>query len=206
MKILNLYCGIGGNAKSFQGHEVTAVEYNPQIAAIYKEHFPDHTVIVGDAVDYLINHFNEFDMIWASPPCPTHSRVRKSLAIKKRSDGSTFVQNKPVLPDMTLYGIIIFLQHYFNGIYVVENVLPYYDPLLPAYKIGRHLFWSNVDLSNIKVEKVKGFSDTWIDLAEIKGFDLSHVKGLDKRLLLRNAVDYRISNAIMERIEKSCQK
>ena len=36
MKVLNLYAGIGGNRKLWGGVEVTAVELNPDIAAIYK--------------------------------------------------------------------------------------------------------------------------------------------------------------------------
>lgn len=32
MKILNLYCGIGGNRKSWgKDHDITAVEINPEI-------------------------------------------------------------------------------------------------------------------------------------------------------------------------------
>ena len=74
MKILNLYAGIGGNRKLWgNDHEITAVEYDNKIAAIYKDFFPNDNVIVGDAHQYLIDHYSEFDFIWSSPPCPTHS-------------------------------------------------------------------------------------------------------------------------------------
>ena len=74
MKILNLYAGIGGNRKLWgDEHEITAVEINPKIAECYKKLFPNDNVIVGDAHEYLRQHFREFDFIWASPPCPTHS-------------------------------------------------------------------------------------------------------------------------------------
>jgi hypothetical protein len=36
LKVLNLYCGIGGNRKLWQNVDVTAVEYNEEIASIYK--------------------------------------------------------------------------------------------------------------------------------------------------------------------------
>ena len=75
LKILNLYAGIGGNRKLWEGHEVTAVEFNPEIAKIYQDLFPNDKVIVGDAHQYLLEHYKEFDFIWASPPCPTHSRM-----------------------------------------------------------------------------------------------------------------------------------
>ena len=69
MKILNLYAGIGGNRKLWgDEHDITAVELMPEIAKIYKELYPNDTVIVGDAHEYLRLHFREFDFIWASPP------------------------------------------------------------------------------------------------------------------------------------------
>ena len=77
MKILNLYAGIGGNRKLWgDEHEITAVEYNPEIASIYRDFFPNDTVLVEDAHEYLLKHYNEFDFIWASPPCQSHSRAR----------------------------------------------------------------------------------------------------------------------------------
>lgn len=41
MKILNLYCGIGGNRKLWQNGEVTAVELNESIAKFYGDHYPN---------------------------------------------------------------------------------------------------------------------------------------------------------------------
>jgi len=78
IKVLNLYCGIGGNRKGWDSDkvEVTAIEYKAEIAAIYKELFPMDKVIVADAHKYLEEHYKEFDFIWSSPPCPTHSRMR----------------------------------------------------------------------------------------------------------------------------------
>lgn len=69
MKILNLYAGIGGNRKLWgDEHEITAVEYKPEIAKIYQDFFPNDKMVVGDAHQYLLGHFNEFDFIWSSPP------------------------------------------------------------------------------------------------------------------------------------------
>ena len=85
MKILNLYAGIGGNRKLWgDKHEVTAVEIDPEIAKIYQDFFPKDKVVVGDAHQFLLEHYKEFDFIWSSPPCPTHSRLRKAMQeIKK---------------------------------------------------------------------------------------------------------------------------
>ena len=128
------------------------------------------------------------------------------MAYKTNKDGNKWRQNKPVLPDMSLYSIIIFLQHEedFKGKYVVENVIPYYEPLIKADKIGWHLFWSNVDLSDIELNDLKATHDSSIkDMEVAKGFDLDGVSipGIDKRTLLRNAVDKEISDAIMLQVE-----
>jgi site-specific DNA-cytosine methylase len=69
--------GIGGNRKLWDGDiEITAVEIDPKIAKIYQDFFPNDKVIVSDAHQYLLEHFKEYDFIWSSPPCPTHSRMR----------------------------------------------------------------------------------------------------------------------------------
>jgi DNA (cytosine-5)-methyltransferase 1 len=54
---------------------------------------------------------------------------------------------------MKLYEEIIFLQHFYKGKYCIENVTPYYEPLIPAQKVGRHLFWSNFYIKPIKQPK-----------------------------------------------------
>ena len=114
MKILNLYAGIGGNRKLWgDGHEITAIEYDENIATIYKDLFYQDTVLVMDAHKYLLDHYREFDFIWSSPPCPSHSRMRMNHKVK-------------IYPDMSLYQEIIFLQKFFKGKWVVENVIPCY--------------------------------------------------------------------------------
>lgn len=205
MKILNLYAGIGGNRKAWgNDNEVTAIEYDENIAKIYKENFPNDTVIVTDAHQYLMEHFREFDFIWSSPPCPTHSRVRKQLAFKKKKDGTIYEQNKPVYPDMTLYEEIIFLDNYFNGYYVVENVVPYYEPLIKPQKLGRHLFWSNFELPPQNFG-ARGSFDNTLELANKLGYDISKWKNVNKKLLLRNCVENDVSIYIYNNLLKTLQ-
>jgi DNA (cytosine-5)-methyltransferase 1 len=129
MKILNLYCGIGGNRKKWEGHEVTGVENDPAIAKIYQDLFPKDTVIIGDAHQYLLDHYQEFDFIWSSPPCPSHSKARFGLGV-----GSGKV--KGIYPDMRLYQEIIFLDKHFKGKFCVENVMAYYKPLIDLRRWG----------------------------------------------------------------------
>lgn len=150
MKVLNLYAGIGGNRKLWKDVEVTAVEINPEIAKIYQDFFPEDKVIVGDAHQFLLEHYEEFDFIWSSPPCPSHSRIRKLHT--HSPDGIRKAQNKAIYPDMKLYEEILFLEGYFKGKWVVENVISWYEPLIEPVKVQRHYFWSNFIIHKINVE------------------------------------------------------
>ena len=134
LKILNLYSGIGGNRKLWgDDHEITAVEYEPEIAKIYQDFFPNDKVIVADAHQYLLEHFKEYDFIWSSPPCPSHSKIRNQA-------GVGCGQNEAIYPDMKLYEEIIFLQYFFKGKYCVENVIGYYKPLIAPQEINLHYY------------------------------------------------------------------
>lgn len=143
MKILNLFSGAGGNRALWgDSHEITAVEINETIANAYADMFPGDKVIITDAMKYLIDHYSEFDFIWASPPCPDNSRAKFSTAGYGSKINAYF-------PDLRLYQIIIFLKKWYKGYYLVENVIPYYDVLIPpAAKIGRSLFWCNFKIPN----------------------------------------------------------
>ena len=180
MRILNLYAGVGGNRKLWDGHTVTAVENEQYIADAYAHLYPEDTVIVADAHQYLLDHCGEFDMIWSSPPCPTHSRMRNSL-----------VKSKPVYPDMMLYEEIIFLKHFYRGIWVVENVTPYYKPLIePTAIVERHLVWSNKPIKSKTFQrKYAGriTDQSKETLAATYGIELPEGTK-NQRKLLRNAV------------------
>jgi len=181
LKALNLYSGIGGNRKLWQNVKVTAIELNPVIAKIYQDFFPDDTVIVTDAHEYLLSHFKEYDFIWSSPPCPTHSRARYW------GYGSGKIQ--AVYPDITLYQEIIFLQHFAKGLWVVENVQPYYIPLIPGKAIGRHLFWSNFNIPVIETEDADINQGNISEWQKLHGFDISNYKLNTRRdKVLRNCV------------------
>lgn len=153
MRILNLYSGVGGNRK-YWGGNITAVELNPAIAAVYERLYPTDTVIVGDAHQYLLDHYEEFDFIWSSPPCQTHSKMAKATRHKLRR-----------YPDMGLYQEIIFLQHFFRGIWCVENVIPFYSPLIAPQVRGRHAYWSNFDIPDYSESTPPNF----VNLCNIAG-------------------------------------
>lgn len=182
MKILNLYCGIGGNRKLWEGYEITAVDNNPVLCSIYEDYFSKDTVICGDAHQYLLEHFNEFDFIWSSPPCQSHSSFRQNICVRFRG-------TPPVYPDMKLYQEILFLQGNFDGKWVVENVKPYYEPLIKPTKIlQRHLFWSNFEIADAEFKKDNIRTAQVPDLQKLYGYDLSKYKIENKRQILRNCV------------------
>jgi len=186
MKILNLYSGIGGNRKLWEGHEVTAVEYDKDIAAVYKELFPEDKVVVADAHQYLLDHFKEFDFIWSSPPCPTHSVTNHFL----------HAQGNVRYPDMGLWQEIVFLKKWFKGKWVVENVKSYYPPLWPPTTIDRHYFWSNFEIEPLEVKRdfnicnARASTRSKTDLSQLEKYHgIKLPEGTKrKRLLLRNCV------------------
>jgi DNA (cytosine-5)-methyltransferase 1 len=104
---------------------------------------------------------------------------------------------------MTLYQQIILLKHYCKGSWVVENVRPYYKPLMPAVKLGRHLVWSNLDLEDTPTQKDCGFiSKSAVQLEGRYGFYLADVpfKGVRKSTILRNLVNPEIGEYILSRV------
>jgi len=191
MKILNLYSGIGGNRHLWgDAHEITAVEIDKNISSIYQEKFPHDKIVNTDAHSYLLYHYEEYDFIWSSPPCPSHSRICYSQKEKK-------------FADMSLYEEIILLQSWFKGKYVVENVIPYYEYLIkPTTIIGRHPYWTNFEVSHLEVKN--------IDIARSNADELSEYLGIPKpkyksRLLLRNSVEPKIGLHLLKESQKEKQ-
>ena len=205
-KILNLYACLGGNRYKWDevlqeanitDYEITAVELDPELARLYKERFPNDVVIIADAHQYLLDHYKEFDFIWTSPPCPSHSRARYWNASNYETT------TKPIYPDMTLYQEILFLEHWYKtGKYVVENVIPYYEPLIEPKKRGRHLYWTNFNLPTKINERKCNIISSRIDevnlLSQFHDYEFRKYNGtqrIDK--IARNLVDYEAGKTIL---------
>lgn len=202
IKVLNLYAGIGGNRKLWKDAEVTAVENKPKIAEIYQKFFPEDNIIVADAHKFLLEYFQEFDFIWSSPPCPSHSRMHLLNV--------NIGQSQPKYPDMKLYEEIIFLQQFAECKWVVENVISYYDPLIKPQISGRHTFWANFKISNIKIPsgEIKGKdSNDMSRKTKRKGFD---IRGLDlghrKDQIMNNCVEPELGLHVFNCAFKDIQK
>jgi len=184
IKILNLYAGIGGNRKLWGNeHEVTAVEIDERIAGVYKGNFPNDNVVVTDAHQYLLDHYEEFDFIWASPPCPTHSKLCFSQLIKQYID-------------VKLYQEIVLLRSWFKGKWCIENVIPYYEPLIkPTVELGRHFFWSNFKILPKEFKNIDVSRSTQEELAE--DLDMP-IPRHNARRLLRNCLKPTIAKHILD--------
>ena len=198
MKILNLYACLGGNRYKWNevknDIEVTAVELDPECAKLYQERFPNDNVIVADAHQYLLDHYKEFDFIWSSPPCPTHSRARYwSIGANGK---------KPVYPDMKLYQEILLLDFHFKGKYIVENVIPYYQPMLNPKKRNRHLYWTNFNLPTDLKDRTANVCQGKNELNKLSKFheyDFNKYEGQQSKIkIARNLVDYEAGRTIFE--------
>ena len=199
MKILNLYACLGGNRYKWNevkaDIEVTAIELDPELAKLYQDRFPNDKVVIADAHQYLLEHYQEYDFIWSSPPCPTHSRARY-WAIGANG-------KNPIYPDMKLYEEIIFLEHHCKSKYVVENVIPYYKPLIDAKEKDRHLYWTNFNLPNtINSRHFNGMCQGKGELErliEFHEYDFRKYKGRQVLIkIARNLVDYEAGKTIFE--------
>jgi DNA (cytosine-5)-methyltransferase 1 len=205
LKILNLYAGIGGNRTLWGNkHNIVAVEQDKRIAKIYKERFPEDNIILGDAHAYLVKHFEEFDVIWTSPPCITHSRLNIPRLGRKGIEKNAI---SPRYADMALYQEILLLQtfHLPNQKYIVENTFPYYQPLIrPTQRIGRHLIWSNVrfnvDIADGRYGKDK---DDVKKMQKALGIHLEKREEFDNikwRQLFRNCFDPKVAGQMLEQV------
>jgi len=202
IKVLNLYCGIGGNRKLWENVEVTAIENNAEIAKIYSDFFPKDNVIIADAHSFLEEHFSEYDFIWSSPPCQSHASFRQNINVRFRG-------SKAKYPDFKLYEEIVFLRANAKCKWVVENVSPYYEPLIkPTIKLQRHLFWSNFIIEK-KEFRCDYLRNNWTigGLSKHHAIDLSCYKLKNKRQILRNCMfspigDYIFKEAFNESLIK----
>jgi len=190
MKILNLYAGIGGNRHLWGNkHEITSVEIDEDIAREYKKKFPNDTVVIGDAHQYLLDHYKEFDFIWSSPPCPTHSRLCTAMPIKK-------------YPDMTLYQEIIFLMKWFKGFWVVENVVPYYEPLIkPSFELDRHLFWSNFKVEFKEFPRLGFYKKGTTNQSMCEFHNIPYPNCKENRKVIRNCVNPKVAKYILDNLK-----
>ena len=114
VKVLELFSGthsVGKVAKE-KGWEVVSLDLN-------------NADINIDILEwnYMIYDSNEFDIIWASPPCDTFSMMRRSWIGRKNSKfGDNIITNELLDNDMIENGLPI--------VYKVLEIIEYFDPKL----------------------------------------------------------------------------
>lgn len=108
-RLLDLFCGAGGAGEGYRraGFDVTGVDNRPM---------PNnpHTFIQADALEYVVGHGHEYEVIHASPPCQAYSR-----AVTSRSSrwNDTLGKDEPALVE-DVRDILMQL----HVPYVIENV------------------------------------------------------------------------------------
>ena len=111
MRLLDLFCCEGGAGTGYAqaGFDVVGVDIAPQPRYPFEFH-------QADAIEYVTQHWREFDAIHASPPCQAYS-------ITKHSHG----KEHPDLLEPTRAALVA------TGLpYIIENVVgaPLIDPVL----------------------------------------------------------------------------
>lgn len=136
MKFLDLFCGAGGSSMGYRraGFAVVGVDIAPQ------PHYP-FEFHQGDALLFLLEHWDEFDAFGASPPCQKFTKA----AMQWRKNGHEYADLVSATRDALVST---------EKPYVIENVpgAPLRDPILLCgamfgLQVYRHrLFESNVPL------------------------------------------------------------
>ncbi len=202
ISILDLFAGVGGTARGIQSFLIekqipftyVAIDSDLETCKAHVINNPLSQVICSDALYFLKKYYSYFDFIWASPPCQTHSRLN-------------FLKKWHSTPDDTLWKTISFLKS-INISFVVENVRPYYEPLIkPTIIIDRHCFWSDIPLVFFDVpKKPKPFN-----FMELKDWETYHgLKSvnktyMEKRQSLRNVVNPLLARGVFKQVYSPIQ-
>jgi DNA (cytosine-5)-methyltransferase 1 len=104
---------------------------------------------------------------------------------------------------MSLYQEIIFLDNFFKGKYCVENVIPFYEPLISGNKRGRHIYWTNFLLPSVLTNRKNPDLTRTPNIVDVLSvfhdYDFNKYKGKQsKQKMARNLVDYEAGKVILD--------
>jgi DNA (cytosine-5)-methyltransferase 1 len=105
-RLLDLFCGAGGAGTGYAaaGFDVVGVDIKPQPRYPFEFH-------QADAIHYLLQHWQEFDVIHASPPCQAYSPLNALPSTKGSHEHPDLIGVTRAALDLT-------------GLpYVIENVM-----------------------------------------------------------------------------------
>jgi DNA (cytosine-5)-methyltransferase 1 len=111
MRILDLYCGAGGEAYGFKlhskDHYVVGVDNNPKPRKRFLKHCGDE-FITRNVLSLPKSYLQEFDFIWASPPCQsfvssawrdeTPNLIPPTRYMLEKADVPYVIENVPAAP------------------------------------------------------------------------------------------------------------
>jgi len=156
MKMLDLFCGLGGASEAMVDHpdwEVIRIDNNPDLL--------QHLSFICKNVEDVLEEINgpsmphvDIDLIWASVPCPQFSDGYNSPKSKHRRSNS----KEEYQPDMSLLEITLKIIEALKPRYwIIENVkgaMEFFEPLLgpPKVIIGPYYLWGNFPLFDAKLQ------------------------------------------------------
>ncbi|GIV86605.1 MAG: hypothetical protein KatS3mg054_0634 [Chloroflexus sp.] len=138
-RLLDLFCGAGGAAMGYYraGFDVTGVDIADQPRYPFR-------FARSDALDYLDEHYHEYDVIHASPPCQSYTRIRGLVESRlgRKIDYPDLVSETRLALEKT-------------GLpYVIENVPG--APIRPDIKLNGLMF-------GLRVLRERWFETNWFD-------------------------------------------
>jgi DNA (cytosine-5)-methyltransferase 1 len=99
-----------------------------------------------------------------------------------------------------LFEEVVFLANWAECSYVVENVIPYYEQMIPgSQKIARHLYWANFTIPEYADQREENLRSIQIpQLQEMHGIYLDRFALSNKRQVLRNCVSPAVGRHILD--------
>ena len=149
MKALDLFCGGGGAALGLiaAGFDVTGIDRNPKHEKVYPGRFVQNRV---EALRPQV--LDDFDLIWASPPCQAYS-------------ASTPISHRDKYPDLVEWTCNFMADHPMTVIENVPGAPLCYDLMLTGPMFGLNeierkryfelSWWSITQPENPKIERTK---------------------------------------------------
>lgn len=143
MRVLDLFCGEGGAGKGYMnsGHEVTGVDIDEWCSTRYPGRF-----YTAEALRFVTDHADRFDLIHASPPCQAHS-------VASRRNGIVY----PELVEPTRKTLIEI-----GKPFVIENVMgaPLQSPTLLCWTMFRQAITMPDGL--MQMQRHRLFETNWL--------------------------------------------
>jgi hypothetical protein len=109
MRILSLYCGIGGHTSLIpRSCSVTAIDTSVYALSVYRELFPEDIAYCYDAISFLLEHHYAYSFIFATPP-PRNAELKQLLCLLMESPSIPYclqICSKDFYPKHTIQKIL----------------------------------------------------------------------------------------------------